>query len=322
MHAVVTGAGGFIGSWLAEALVASGHRVTGIDAGRRVDGPPVGAPGPVAAQAGARFEVVRADLADPDVDLVELLAGAGVVFHLAAQPGVRGSWGEDFARYARDNVVATQRVLEAARRTPGLERVVVASSSSVYGEAGDRPSREDDPLNPRSPYGVSKLTAEHLCRVYAESWGVPTVMLRLFTVYGPRQRPDMALHRICAAALAGVPFARFGSGRARRDLTFVDDAVAAFLAAATADLAPATALNVAGGSTASLTELIDLVGSLAGAEVRIDDCPAQPGDVEVTSGDVEASGRLLGWAPSTPLAEGVARQLAWHRQAAPATIPG
>jgi UDP-glucuronate 4-epimerase len=313
MRAVVTGAAGFIGSHLVEALLRGGDDVLAVDARCFArDGVPSGT------QRGV--EAVAADLVS--ADLRALLDGADVVFHLAGRPGVRGSWGVDFSRYAHDNVIATQRLLEAARMTPGLERVVVASSSSVYGDTAGRPSREADRTRPQSPYGVTKLSAEHLCRVYGDAWGVPSVLLRLFTVYGPGQRPDMAVHRLCEAACGGERFARFGSGRARRDLTYVEDAVTAFLAAAAADLAPATPINVAGGSVTSLQELIGLVGSLAGQVVPIEDRPAEPGDVEMTAGDVSRAAELLGWRPSTPLVEGLAVQLAWHRSRAAATISG
>ena len=312
MRAVVTGAAGFIGSHLVDALVHRGHDVLGLDLAL--------AWRDVASGAHPGAATIEVDLVS--ADLRALLDGAQVVFHLAGRPGVRDSWGTDFSRYSHDNVIATQRLLEAARMAPGLERVVVASSSSVYGNAGGRRSRETDHTRPESPYGVTKLSAEQLCRVYADSWGVPSVLLRLFTVYGPRQRSDMAVHRLCEAVCGGARFPLYGSGRARRDLTYVDDAVGAFLAAAEADSAPATPINVAGGAVASLQELIGLVGSLAAEAVPIDDRPAQPGDVDVTAGDVGRAADLLGWKPTTPLVEGVAAQLAWHRSRATATISG
>ncbi|MBI2711028.1 MAG: GDP-mannose 4,6-dehydratase [Actinobacteria bacterium] len=312
MTVLVTGAAGFIGSTLVDRLLADGHRVRGLD---RSGGGGHLAP---AARSG-RFELVTEDLRG--TDLRALLDGVDAVFHLAARPGVRHSWTE-FDAYVHDNVLATHRLLEACRQDGRRRRVVYASSSSVYGDAARYPCQEDDPARPRSPYGVTKLAAEDLVRAYAESWGLPTVALRLFTVYGPRQRPDMAFHRLCRAALGGPPFPRYGDGRARRDFTYVDDVVEAVCRAAWREPAPGSVINIAGGGDHSLAEVLELAGELTGHAVPVDPRPEQPGDVRRTGGDVARASRLLGWAPSVDLRAGLERQLAWHRaDMAAAAVP-
>jgi nucleoside-diphosphate-sugar epimerase len=310
MRVVVTGVAGFIGSHLTERLLETGHDVIGIDsltpyyapAQKRENLP---APGP-------SFEYVEADLCS--VDLRKLLDGAEVVFHIAGQPGVRPSWTEGFGDYLHDNVLATQRLLDAARQSDALQRFVYASSSSVYGNAARYPCHEEDRPTPHSPYGVTKLAGEHLCNLYAANWRLPTISLRLFTVYGPRQRPDMAMHRLCRAAVTGDPFPLYGDGRAERDFTFVSDVVRAFEAAATAPVEPGTVVNVTGSHPVRLREVIELVGDLAGRTVTLDRLPPQPGDVDRTGGSSELIQRVLGWKAEVPLERGLAAQLGWHRQ--------
>jgi nucleoside-diphosphate-sugar epimerase len=196
-----------------------------------------------------------------------------------------------------------------------VDRFVLASSSSVYGRTEGWPTREDAPLAPHSPYGVTKLAAEHLCGAYAANFGVPTVALRFFTVYGPRQRPDMAVHRLISAARTGAPFPVFGDGQQVRDFTYVDDVVEANVLSATTDLAPGSIMNVAGGSSLRLLDLLALVGATVGSEVRIDWREAQPGEVFRTGGAVDRATGLLGWAPQVPIEEGIRREVAWHRDA-------
>jgi UDP-glucuronate 4-epimerase len=310
MRALVTGCAGFIGSTLSEALLARGDTVVGVDcftpyydeASKRANlSAAISQPG---------FTLVERDLRSADVS--ELLDGVDVVFHQAAQPGVRLSWSSGFADYDSHNVMATQRLLEAAvaTRTP---RVVYASSSSVYGQAPAYPTTEDDLPRPHSPYGVTKLAAEHLSGLYAANWGLSTVSLRYFTVYGPRQRPDMATHRLCEAALGGDPFPMYGDGSAVRDFTFVDDVVAANLAAGSADVEPGTVVNVAGGGQTTMADLIRLVGEAAGREVPVRQEPAQPGDVRRTGGTIDRACALLGWEPRVDIETGVRRQVEWHR---------
>ena len=313
MKALVTGAAGFVGSHTCEALLQLGHEVRGVDSLTDYYDPVLKNENVRLLDSWDAFEFVRADLSD--ADLSPLLDGVDVVFHLAAQPGVRGSWQAGFAVYVQANVMVTQRLLEASRQHP-VRRFVYASSSSVYGRAERYPTTEEAGTRPHSPYGVTKLAAEHLCTLYAHNWGVPTVSLRYFTVYGPRQRPDMAMNRFIAAALDDREIPVFGDGEQVRDFTFVQDVVAANLAAAqTADLAPGTVVNVAGGGSITVNGLVDLLQSLVGRPVRTVREPPQAGDVQQTGGSVELAARLLGWQPRVAVPQGLAQQLAWQRSA-------
>lgn len=308
MRAVVTGAAGFIGSTLCDRLVDQGWTLTGIDSFTDYYDPELKRANAErwSASPAARLEVI--DLADDE--LREVVSGADVVFHLAGQPGVRGSWSDGFYEHCIRNVLATQRLLDGVAAAAPQARVVFASSSSVYGDQPEGPVEESAPLHPISPYGVTKLACEHLCRAYAASSGVSSVMLRYFTVYGPRQRPDMAMHRLIDSANGGPEFPRYGDGTQRRDFTYVDDAVSATVAAASADIAPATALNVCGGVVVDLQTIISLVGDIIGRDVPLAVHPSQPGDVNQTWGDASLSHRLLGWAPQVSLTEGLTRQVA------------
>ena len=311
MKALVTGVAGFIGSNIARRLLADGHDVVGVDALtdyydpqikrsnlRRADDP--------------RFRFVEGDL--NTLDLASLLADTEVVFHEAGQPGVRSSWGRDFGRYASDNICATQRLLEEARQSGSLRRFVYASSSSVYGNAERYPTEETDRPQPVSPYGVTKLAAEHLCSLYAHNYGLPTVSLRYFTVYGPGQRPDMAFTRFCRWVHAGSPIQLYGTGEQIRDFTYVDDVVEANLRVGDADTAqvPAGAVyNVAGGSSVSMNEVLELLGTISGKEVRVERSAAVPGDVLRTGGTTDAIRRATGWDPKVGLREGLEEQYRW-----------
>jgi nucleoside-diphosphate-sugar epimerase len=307
MRALVTGAAGFVGSHLVEHLHTAGWDVAGVDCfsdyydvrQKRSN---------VAA-----IQSVTSEWLDIDLnfsDLTPLLDDVDVVFHQAGQPGVRSSWAE-FDSYVAQNVMVTHRLLEAARGT-SLRRFVYASSSSVYGNALSYPTREDTVPMPQSPYGVTKLAAEHLCGVYARNWDVPTVALRYFTVFGPRQRPDMAMHRLIEAALFGGTFPMYGTGDQIRDFTYVGDVVAANLAAATAEVQPGTVVNIAGGGATTLAQVIEVVERLTGKRVDLDRRPPQAGDVERTGGAVELARDLLGWTPQVPIEEGLERQVRWH----------
>lgn len=314
MFALVTGAAGFIGSNLTDQLLTAGWRVRGVDrftayyeeAQKRAN----------LASAGLHpsFELIEADLLS--AELGPLLEGVDVVFHQAAQPGVRLSWADGFRLYNDLNVNVTQRLLEAVR-SRSIERFVYASSSSVYGQAPSWPTTESAETSPHSPYGVTKLAGEHLCRAYAANFGVPTVSLRYFTVYGPRQRPDMATHRLIQAVRSGSAFPLYGDGSQIRDFTFVDDVVRANVLAATADVAPGAVMNIAGGGSTSLMDLVHLVGNTVGQPVNIDWLPAQPGDVARTGGSIERAGEMLGWQPEITIEEGIRRQVEWHNAAMP-----
>jgi len=306
IRAVVTGAAGFIGSHLCEALVSRGHAVVGIDAFDAFYAPARKRSNVARAVSGQAFTLLPADLNQLDLD--EVLQPGDVVFHLAGQPGVRDSWEEGFPSYARNNLEATQRVLEAARRRR-VARLVYASSSSVYGNA-PLPMVEDGPVRPVSPYGVTKLAAEQLCLVYWTSFGVPVIPLRLFSVYGPRQRPDMAFHRFIEAILDGRPLTVFGDGAQLRDFTFVDDAVRVFLAAA-ADAEPGQPVNVGGGSPVSVRKAIAILERLLRRRAQLDFRPTPPGDAHGTLASTDRL-RALGVSMTTNIEEGLTRQVAWH----------
>lgn len=309
MRVLVTGAAGFIGSHLVGHLLDQGYTVTGVDSFTDYYDPArkranvarfVGRPG---------FQLVEQDLLH--APLQALLHDVDVVFHLAAQPGVRKSWGEDFAVYVERNILATQRLLEAARDRP-LRKFVAASSSSVYGDAEAYPTAETVLPRPVSPYGVTKLAAEHLCELYRTTCGVPTVSLRFFTVYGPGQRPDMAFSRIVGAAVRGTPFHLFGDGTQTRDFTYVDDVVTAMVQSAFSDWTGVA--NIGGGARTSMAEVLDLVRSLAGS-LEVIRLPAQRGDVRHTGADTTMAAEAFGYAPSVSLAEGLARMVAAERDA-------
>lgn len=310
MLALVTGVAGFIGSTLAEQLVADGWLVRGVDRFTAYYEESAKRANLVTVSKSPSFELVEADLRF--CDLEHLLQGVDVVFHLAGQPGVRLSWADGFATYNDLNVNVTQRLLEASRGRP-LQRFVFASSSSVYGDAATVPCREDDPKSPHSPYGVTKFAAELLCSAYGSNFEIPTTSLRYFTVYGPRQRPDMAVHRLIEAGLGSRPFGLFGDGLQVRDFTYVDDIVDATIRAASADVAPGMVINAAGGSSVTMAHLVGLVGALLGQPINIDHQPAQPGDVRATGGFTERAQQLLNWAPRVSLETGLERQVEWHR---------
>jgi UDP-glucuronate 4-epimerase len=312
--ALVTGVAGFIGSNLADRLVADGWQVRGVDRFTAYYEEALKRSNLSSLAGSSRFRLVEADLLT--AELSPLLDGVDVVFHQAAQPGVRLSWADGFRLYNDLNVNVTQRLLEAVR-SRSISRFVYASSSSVYGQAPAWPTTESTETRPHSPYGVTKLAGELLCGAYAANFGVPTVSLRYFTVYGPRQRPDMATHRLIEAARHGTPFPLYGDGQQVRDFTHVSDVVDANVRSAAAELAPGVVMNVAGGGSTKLLDLVDLVGAAVGRAVPVDWQPAQPGDVPRTGGDIQRASELIGWQPQTGLEQGIASQVAWHLDTLP-----
>lgn len=314
----MTGAAGFIGSSIAAELLDQGEEVIGVDSFTDYYEASLKEAN-VARLESDSFHLVRADL--NEVDLASLLDGTDVVFHQAGQPGVRKSWGRDFVDYTDANIRATQALLEAAKEVGNVGRIVYASSSSVYGDAERYPTRVDDVPRPVSPYGVTKLAAEHLCSLYAKNFEVPTVSLRYFTVYGPRQRPDMAFTRFIKAALVGDQITIYGNGEQVRDFTYIDDIVAANLAAATADVAPGRVFNVAGGSNASVNEVLSIIESGVVRPIDVSYQTSVPGDVLKTGGEVEDTIRDLGWQPRISLRDGLSRHIDWATELlAPSTI--
>jgi UDP-glucuronate 4-epimerase len=308
MRALVTGAAGFIGSRLATRLLDDGHQVHGVDAFTPYYDPSSKRANlePLRDRDGFSFDEI--DLRDAPL---EPLVEVDVVFHLAAQPGVRASWGATFEEYVGHNVLATQRLLEACRAAAAPPRFVLASSSSVYGEAERHPTPEDLTPRPVSPYGVTKLAAEALLTAYAANFGVSGVALRYFTVYGPGQRPDMAFHKFIRAALTGEPIEVFGDGEQTRDVTFVDDAVDATIAAASADASGP--INVGGGSQVALNEVLDAIERITGHSLRIERQEAAPGDVRHTSAKLDRARELLGYAPKVDLEHGLGAETEWLR---------
>jgi UDP-glucuronate 4-epimerase len=311
MNVVVTGAAGFIGSTLVDRLLSEGHTVVGIDCFTEYYDEATKRANIAGALGNPNYTLAEIDLTT--ADLGGVFADVDVVWHLAGQPGVRLSWSAGFERYNTLNILATQRVLEAAQRA-GVGRVVYASSSSIYGNAERFPTEETDLPQPFSPYGVTKLAAEHLCSLYAANWGTPTVSLRYFTVYGPRQRPDMAFHRMINAALAGTKFPLFGDGQQRRSFTFVQDVVdATHRGGMTPDVAPGSVFNVAGEQSATVTEVIDMIGEIVGSPLQLDRQPAQAGDALRTGGATERIAAALGWTATTSVYDGLTAQVAHLR---------
>jgi len=307
MKALVTGAAGFIGSHLSAALLDRRAQVIGVDcftdyyarsikeANLEVN----------KHREGFRFIEVRIQ----DADLRALLAGVTHVFHLAAQAGVRKSWGRDFRVYSDNNVDASQQLLEACVGLP-LQKFVYASSSSIYGDNVSIPMRETAVPQPVSPYGVTKLAAEQLCYLYHVNHGVPTSSLRYFTVYGPRQRPDMGFHRFISAAIAGDPITLYGDGEQTRDFTFVHDAVAATIAAGERGV-PGRAYNIGGGSRVSINQVLDIIGRVSGRSLDLRREPAQKGDMRDTFADTSLARADLGFVPTVSLEEGIAAEYRW-----------
>jgi nucleoside-diphosphate-sugar epimerase len=310
LRVVVTGAAGFIGSHLVERLLADDHEVVGVDCFTDYYRRARKEQNLEAARAHPNFSFEELDLVS--ADLTAALEGADVVYHLAGQPGVRPSWGHQFDRYARDNVLATQRLLEHLKDSR-LSRLVFAGSSSVYGDAESFPTRESALPQPVSPYGVTKLAAEHLAFLYRRNFGIPVVSVRYFTVYGPRQRPDMAFSRFMQALADGDSIEVFGDGEQTREFTYVSDAVEGTLKAATAEVV-GDVFNLGGGSRVTVNKVLTTLEEISRLQLRRHELPAAPGDPRHTGASINKAREQLGWEPRVSLRDGLARQWQWFQE--------
>lgn len=308
---VVTGAAGFIGSHLVEALLQRGDRVIGVDQFNTYYDPALKERNMAGFRHHANFQLIHADI--QALDWPEMLQDVDVLYHQAAQAGVRSSWGAGFRTYTEQNVNATQILLEAAK-TANLKRLVFASSSSIYGDAEAMPTAETLCPRPVSPYGITKLAAEQLCGLYYRNFGVPVTVLRYFTVYGPRQRPDMGFHKFFKAVLAERAIEIYGDGQQTRDFTFVADAIAANLAAAHVSAAVGEVFNIGGGSRIKLTEVLDTMEMIVDRPIQRHYIAQAIGDARHTAANVAKAQKVLGYQPQINLKAGLIAQWQWVQE--------
>ena len=309
MRTLVTGCAGFIGSHLTDSLLADGHEVLGVDCFNDNYARAIKRTNLESAQQYGAFDFVPLDLSRGGLE--DIVDEVEVIFHLAAEPGVRSSWGGRFENYLRNNILATQKLLETVKERGAGQRVVYASTSSVYGHAEMLPTPEDALPQPYSPYGVTKLAAEELCNLYWGNHGVETVALRFFSVYGPRQRPDMAFNHFCRAALRGEALHVFGDGGQTRDFTYVLDIVQAARAAATTPDAVGGVYNVGGGCRVSVNDALSLVAGYADRPLDVRYEEVVCGDVRDTGADTTRARNDLGYAPAYTFADGLLAEFEW-----------
>jgi len=303
---LVTGAAGFIGSHLCERLLAEGHQVIGIDSFVPYYDRQIKINNISGMKQNSAFQFIELDLREGV--LAPIVDGCDTVFHLAAMPGLMRSW-DTFQLYSSCNLEATQRLLDAAKET-SLPHLIHISTSSVYGREATQP--ETSPTQPFSPYGITKLAAENLCRAYEANFKVPITILRYFSVYGPRQRPDMAYNILIRALLAGKSFPMFGNGEQTRSNTFVNDCVqATYLAALKRDVSLGEIFNIGGGQIVSLNEVVTLLEELTGKKAQIERKPARPGDQTHTAANIDKARKLLGYEPVTPVKAGLEAEVKW-----------
>jgi UDP-glucuronate 4-epimerase len=307
---LVTGSAGFIGSNLVKTLCENGDSVVGIDSFHSYYSRAIKERNLKGLAKQVKFEFKELDILDLETSDID--SNFDCIFHLAAQPGVRDSWGQGFDSYAMNNVLGTQKLFEFATRNK-IKRVVFSSSSSIYGDAETFPTLESASPLPRSPYGVSKLTGEYLGAAYSRNFGLEVVALRYFTVYGPGQRPDMAIHRLINCAITGEKFPKYGTGAQIRDFTFVNDVVSANILASTATLPThSTAINIGGGNSTTLNYLISSIENIAGKPIHINQGIVPPGDVMRTGADTKRAQEILGWYPRTDIQTGLKLQYEWQ----------
>ncbi|YAF95926.1 MAG: NAD-dependent epimerase/dehydratase family protein [Nodularia sp. CChRGM 3473] len=306
---IVTGAAGFIGSHLVEALLQQGEEVIGIDEFNNYYDPMLKHKSIAHLYGSPKFTLIEGDI--QFLDWQVLLQDVDVVYHQAAQAGVRASWGHGFRTYTERNINATQVLLEAAKDAQHLKRIVFASTSSVYGDAETLPTHEGISPQPVSPYGITKLAAERLCGLYHNNFGVPIVALRYFTVYGPRQRPDMAFHKFFKSILQDEAIPIYGDGQQTRDFTFVSDVIAANLAAATIPQAVGEIFNIGGGSRVVLAEVLNTMEKIVGKAIKRNHIEKAMGDARHTAADVSKARQILGYQPQVSLREGLTQEWQW-----------
>ncbi|MNI04614.1 dTDP-glucose 4,6-dehydratase [compost metagenome] len=305
MNIVITGAAGFVGSHLSEALLGLGHHVKGIDYAEQFPDWSLKKNNLKNVIGNPSFEWISEDLLN--MDLEQLIDDADVVYHLAGIAGVRNSWGASFSDYVQANILLTQKILEACNKATGLKKLVYASSSSVYGGGSGLYSTEYSSTRPISPYGLTKLAGEQLCYLYHKQYGLPYTALRYFTVYGPRQRPDMGFHRFMKAALFDQPLTVYGNGEQTRDFTYISDVVLANLAAMSY-AKHGTVFNIGGVETASVNEVIQKIEQISGKQLQLNYVPEQPGDPFATRADISFARSELGYDPLISLDQGMAAQ--------------
>ena len=306
MVKLITGVAGFIGSSLAQELLEKGEEIRGVDCFLNYYPRELKEKNLEKLKNYSTFEFIEKNIIDLDFD--KALSGVDGIFHEAAQAGVRSSWGSDFEIYSTNNILATQKILEAIKNK--AIRLVYASSSSVYGETRKFPMQEGDIPSPVSPYGVSKLAAEHLCRLYWKNFGVHTVSLRYFTVYGPRQRPDMAFHRFLKAILNNTEIEVYGTGEQTRDFTYIDDAISANILAMEKGK-PGEVYNIGGGTRISINKVLEKMQSLLGKTARINRKELQKGDVTHTFADTTKAREDFGFCPKITIDKGLINEARW-----------
>jgi UDP-glucose 4-epimerase len=310
MKTIVSGAAGFVGSHLCEALIDAGHEVVGIDSFLDYYPRWIKEMNVSGLQKSPRFRLVEQNLLD--IDWPKMLDGADVFFHLAAQAGVRASWSKNFVVYTKNNIEVTQMILEEAKNAK-LRKFVFASTSSIYGDTEDIPMKETSLVKPVSPYGVTKLAAESLCYLYWKSFGVPCVSLRYFTVYGPRQRPDMAFYRFLLAIFEKRPILVFEDGNQTRDFTFIQDIVKGTMLAAH-EGQPGKVYNLGGGSRITVREVLQMLGEITGAAPEVTYVEKQKGDMRHTFASTELARKDFGYEPAVKLKDGLTAEHRWLRE--------